>query len=90
MIFGSGFVGLAIAFSLFVYMYTLGICYKGVRDVSILLRLFILLIIVANIKDFYYLSNSGITQILLILVALLLVSNNIKRKTKNGAALSMC
>jgi hypothetical protein len=75
MIFGAGFLGLIIAFSIFLYFYIIAFRYRKNREVSFLVRLFVLLIIAANLKDLYYLAISGVMQILMILVALLVINS---------------
>ena len=70
MVFGGGFVGAALTMSVFIYV--LGEALASRRHVvSMLLVSFVVAIFVINMKDFYFLQNSGATQIIMICLALL-------------------
>ena len=70
MIFGGGFVGTALAMSVFGYVLAEALASRR-HDVAMLLVAFVATILVINTKDFYFLQNSGVTQIILICLALL-------------------
>ena len=83
MVFGGGFVGAALTMSVFVYVLAEALASKQ-RVVSMLLVSFVVAIFVINTKDFYFLQNSGVTQIIMICLALLMP----KDKSLHAAALA--
>lgn len=71
MVYGGGFVGAVLTMSVFVYVLAEALASKR-HVVSMLLVSFVAAIFVINTKDFYFLQNSGTTQIIMICLALLI------------------
>jgi hypothetical protein len=74
MIFGGGFVGMLLLMSLFVYILLMALRSKR-HELSVLLIAFVATTFVVNVKDFYFIQNSGVSQLLMICFALLAASS---------------
>jgi hypothetical protein len=79
LVFGSGLLGMGIAMSGFVYILVQALKGRGHSILSMLLTAFVTIILVVNVKDFYYFQNSGVTQVVLFCFALLLVERQQRR-----------
>lgn len=93
MLFGAGLVGIILTMSVFVYM--LAMTVDSTRhDLVMLLVAFILTIFVINTKDFYFLQNSGVTQIIMMCFALLMAARADRfaglAKGRHGTARPRC
>ncbi|NML15082.1 hypothetical protein [Azohydromonas caseinilytica] len=77
MIFGGGLFGTLLAMSFFALIFWQSFCLRcHHRAVAFFIQFSVVAIFILNLKDFYFLQNSGVTQILLFSHALLLTARH--------------
>jgi hypothetical protein len=83
MLYGGGVVGTLLMLSVFVFM--LGEATRARRhEVAVLLFAFLATLFVVNVKDFYFIQNSGVTQLLMLCFALLTAGASPRRAPAPG------
>lgn len=75
MIFGGGVFGMLLMMSFFVYIFVASLHTKR-HELAVLLIAFVVTTFVINVKDFYFIQNSGVSQLLIICFALFTASSD--------------
>jgi len=88
LVFGSGLLGLGIAMSGYLYILFQALVTRGHSLLSMLLTAFVAIILVVNVKDFYYFQNSGVTQVILFCFALLIIYRQQCMPSQSGRRVS--
>ncbi len=83
MIFGGGVVGMLLMMSVFVYILAVALRSRH-KELAMLLIVFVVTTFVVNVKDFYFIQNSGVSQLLIICFALLAASGDAPMLVRSG------
>ena len=73
---GGGIMGIIIGYSIYIYFLIISFKYTHNNNLKFLSSFLIIALIIGNIKDVYYFSFSGYTQILFILILLILTEKS--------------